>query len=597
MPLMGSLYVGTSGLQTSQNTLNATAHNLSNMDTTGFVRQQVLLGDRLYNTIKKGTVSVSSQQIGLGVTYEKVRQVRDFFLDQSYRKENGRASFYSANYEAMTEVEDLLNELNDDASFNQAMTNFWSTLQELAKTPDDTTVQRMLIQNAQSFLTNAQQVYNGLISYQNELNIHIKEKVDRINELGKEIMRLNDEIRKVEVGGVESANDFRDARNQCLDELSGLVNIEYDEDIYHSVRVRVEGNDFVTADAINVIELETDASTGFYTPYWKMNAIQRVNEKGVEYLDLSRAYVYDTTKIVAAEANTDIGQLRAMLYIRGNKIADYTDIPVKPEVPERTADDTDATYAEKVANYQKEYAIYEQQVDKYNHTVAQSVCMNVQAEFDQLIHNVVTAVNDILYQAWSEAKERGEVYMADDDGSPLQIFQKKESAGYTIDENTGEWVYMREATEDTEEDNYHTETLYSIPNLIINPHLLREAGKMKFRLDDKTVDYETAKKLVDAFDSDIYALNPNVTTRCSLNTYYTNLVSQVANSGSVYKNITDAQNITVSSIDAAREQVMGVSSDEELSNMIKFQNAFNAASRYINVVDDLLEHIINTLGT
>ena len=77
MPLMGSLYIGSSGLQTSQNSLNTTAHNLSNMDTTGFVRQQVLLGDRLYNTIKKGSVSVSSQQTGLGVTYEKVRQVRD----------------------------------------------------------------------------------------------------------------------------------------------------------------------------------------------------------------------------------------------------------------------------------------------------------------------------------------------------------------------------------------------------------------------------------------------------------------------------------------------------------------------------------------
>jgi flagellar hook-associated protein 1 FlgK len=119
---------------------------------------------------------------------------------------------------------------------------------------------------------------------------------------------------------------------------------------------------------------------------------------------------------------------------------------------------------------------------------------------------------------------------------------------------------------------------------------------MKFRLDDKTVDYETAKALIDAFDADIYALNPNVTTRCSLNTYYTNLVSQVANSGSVYKNITEAQTITMSSIDAAREQILGVSSDEELSNMIKFQNAFNAASRYINVIDTLLDNIINNLG-
>ena len=82
MPLMGSLYLGTSGLQTSQNSLNTTAHNLSNMGTTGYVRQQVLLGDRRYNTIKTETLGVNAQQTGLGVNYSRVRQVRDYFLDQ-----------------------------------------------------------------------------------------------------------------------------------------------------------------------------------------------------------------------------------------------------------------------------------------------------------------------------------------------------------------------------------------------------------------------------------------------------------------------------------------------------------------------------------
>ena len=178
MPLMGSLYLGTSGLQTSQNSLNTTAHNLSNMGTTGYVRQQVLLGDRRYNTIKTETLGVNAQQTGLGVNYSRVRQVRDYFLDQSYRRENGRSSFYATTFEAYNEVEDLLDELNDDASFNQALTNFWSSIEELAKTPDDTVVQRLLVQNANTFMTNAKQVYQGLVDYQNEINVHIKENVD-----------------------------------------------------------------------------------------------------------------------------------------------------------------------------------------------------------------------------------------------------------------------------------------------------------------------------------------------------------------------------------------------------------------------------------
>ena len=46
----------------------------------------------------------------------------------------------------------------------------------------------------------------------------------------------------------------------------------------------------------------------------------------------------------------------------------------------------------------------------------------------------------------------------------------------------------------------------------------------------------------------------------------------------------------------ARQQILGVSTDEELTYMIKFQNAYNASSRYINAVDELLENLINSMG-
>ena len=58
----------------------------------------------------------------------------------------------------------------------------------------------------------------------------------------------------------------------------------------------------------------------------------------------------------------------------------------------------------------------------------------------------------------------------------------------------------------------------------------------------------------------------------------------------------DSQTVTVDSLFNAREQVVGVSSDEELTNMIMFQNAYNASSRYINVISEMLEHVLTTLG-
>ena len=70
----------------------------------------------------------------------------------------------------------------------------------------------------------------------------------------------------------------------------------------------------------------------------------------------------------------------------------------------------------------------------------------------------------------------------------------------------------------------------------------------------------------------------------------------MTNTGYVLHGFSANQRFTVDNTATAREQIVGVSSDEELSNMIMFQNAYNASSRYINVVDELLEHVISTLG-
>ena len=73
-------------------------------------------------------------------------------------------------------------------------------------------------------------------------------------------------------------------------------------------------------------------------------------------------------------------------------------------------------------------------------------------------------------------------------------------------------------------------------------------------------------------------------------------MAQIANSGSVFRGIQETQTQTTDSLFNAREQVVGVSSDEELTNMIRYQNAYNASSRYINVISEMLEHILTTLG-
>lgn len=108
----GSFYVGSSGLKNSQNALNTTANNMANVNTTGYVRQQVRFSDKHYITRNNPTAGTNIQQSGLGVSVSDVAHVRDIFLDKSYRQENGRKGFYSTLYSTTSYVEDIMQEMN-----------------------------------------------------------------------------------------------------------------------------------------------------------------------------------------------------------------------------------------------------------------------------------------------------------------------------------------------------------------------------------------------------------------------------------------------------------------------------------------------------
>ena len=78
--------------------------------------------------------------------------------------------------------------------------------------------------------------------------------------------------------------------------------------------------------------------------------------------------------------------------------------------------------------------------------------------------------------------------------------------------------------------------------------------------------------------------------------FYESMINDIANTGKVYKSMSENEETLASQLDSQRLQVMGVASDEELSNMIRYQQAYNASSRYVNVIDSMLETLINNLG-
>ena len=261
----GGLYIGSSGLQSAQNGLNVIANNLANVDTSGYVRQQVVYADKSYTSF--ANASISMQRSGLGVQVGDIVHSRDVFLDASYRTQSSRQAFYASLFDATSEVETFLQEL-DGADYKQSLKDLYEAFAEYAKDPSDSANQNLVVQKSELFVSRAMSVYNGLKQYQATINTKISNDVARINEIGQKIVDLNVEIQRTEASQVETAMDARDERDLLLDELSSLCRISYNETIDGIVKVKIEGQEFVNERSYNAIGLHRDETNNFVNPYW-----------------------------------------------------------------------------------------------------------------------------------------------------------------------------------------------------------------------------------------------------------------------------------------------------------------------------------------
>ncbi|MCQ2506013.1 MAG: flagellar hook-associated protein FlgK [Lachnospiraceae bacterium] len=588
MGLMSSFYIGTSGLAVSQRALNTVSHNIANVETEGYVRQQVLGKSSFTREI--GQNEKNNFIVGYGAETEAIRHVRDIFLDKSYRKEYGRQEFYNVQYKAVSEIEDIFGE-TEGVAFRNSMNDLWVSIQELCKEPDNIVCRSSLAQTAVSFIERATMIQNQINDYQISLNTKVQTTVDRINEIAERIDKLNNDVKLYEANGLEHANDIRDERDMLLDELSGLINISYKEDMQGIVTVSAEGYPLITGDNYFKINTRTiDGSGGMITPYW-------------ERYD---ADVFDFTYLPTTINQQDVGMLKGLLLSRGNKIGNYTDIPVAPK---------EKDFADS-ADYQLALSTFEQQKEVYTHDIESSAVVNLQAQFDQLIHGIVTTVNDLLApnKAVTAVDAQGNestVYILDRERANLgsdpkktpgeALFNRKSVSRYEQksitykDENGNtvtsvEYVYTKE----DKDDHY---SLFTLGEIEVNPAILKDTSLLPFQKNDGTGEYDLslAAEIMTAWQDAFATLSPNQLTYNNFNGYYTAMIGDIGTKGEQFKTIAKAQESLTTTINNERMSVTAVSTDEELTQLIKYQHAYNASARYINVVSEMLESLINGL--
>lgn len=710
--LMTSMWTGVSGLRVNQTALNTTSHNISNIDTKGYTRQQILLTDTAYNNI--GMSHISTYQIGLGSGMQAIRQVRDVFLDKSYRLESGRMNFYQVQSDAATEIETIFGEFGD-STFATSIDDLWSAINGVAEEPDSIVRRSLLASRASTFISYAKLLSEQLQKYQQEVNGKIQSQVDRINQIGDSIKELNKVIMHEEVSG-QNANDYRDSRNMLLDELGSYVNITYSEDLMGQVTVNIEGSQFVTqdrvyhmktvdvpneekqamADKMNGLikdlmgeiaknpgggtaamdqirasapwkelakygDIGITAANGEYTVTF--NEIQLIkttdgimaNSDVVNYEASPTGFqnviwentgfdVFRLTGNYASYNNTDVGSLKSTIIARGNLVANYTDIPQR------------ADYCDAKGNFlsQQKEDEYNEAVAKFNKDLNACLLTSTQAQLDLLVHDIVTTINDVLCPnvkleassinsllgangatatntAINNAVIRTEngVFNLNDDLMILDIVNT--SVGMDPDETMGEAIFNRKSkdryteavleieytdangvTHKPGDPNYEglkvyvynkeyetdVHSMFTISQIEVNQKILDDVSKMPLSYNKYSelyggFDYDRCQKILDLWGTDSIQLSPNTTTPYNFTDYYDAIAGNIGTVGGVYAEKLSTLEQTVFDVGDKRESILGVASEEELTNLIMFQNAYNASSRYINAINELLENVIN----
>lgn len=567
---MGTLQIGASGLRNSQNALNTTANNLANVDTEGYVRQQVLFADKEYTTF--GKAAVSPQQAGLGLNIGDVVHARDIFLDKAYRLESGRQAFYETCFTAVDEVQTYYQEM-EGKTFQTAIEDFWKSLQEFSKDPSDSVNQNLVVQKAGLFLSRSQEVYKGMKTYQSNINVRVSQDIDQINALGNKIRELNRQIHKIEGGNTETAMNLRDERDVALDQLGALAKISFKEDVDGVVVVKLEDEYFVDENHVYELGKRTDKLTGFITPYWP----QLSNLSKEKYED-----VYDFSIDISTDIDTDVGELKALLLCRGDHWADYSDIEGKG-------------------------------LEEYLDTTNMSVMMDMQAKLDQFVHNVMVSLNDILApntkgpEGVTYTDEQGNVVDlssrqvldtencslgSDGELPPQELFVRSGMKRYTeIIGSDGKTYYLY-----NEEDTSDTSFMYSLNSCDINEALKKVETLLPHLRQNGEVNRQLGEDLVAVWEEGTIGLDPTDPEPVNFKLYYQKLIDNLGTIGNVYQKKAENLAGSVQEIENNRQQVIGVSSDEELTNMIKYQNAYNASSRFMTVISEMIEHLITQLG-
>lgn len=201
-----------SGMNAAQLGLATTEHNIANANTPGYTRQQILLGSRSGQQTGGGFV-------GQGVDVKGVVRIYDEFLNTQVLQEQNNASYLTAYYSSMKQIDNLI--ADPAAGVSPAMQSFFEALNGVANDPGSMPARQTLLANAQFAVNRFQSIDQRLTDISNGLTNQIASSVNLVNSYAQQIASLNGSIKRATASGQgQQPNDLIDQRDQLISQLN-----------------------------------------------------------------------------------------------------------------------------------------------------------------------------------------------------------------------------------------------------------------------------------------------------------------------------------------------------------------------------------------
>jgi len=481
-----TFHIGWRGLFASRMGMDVTAHNVANAHTEGYSRQSVkIVASRPY-AVPGLNRPTTPGQIGTGVDVASINRTKDQFVRNLLQREQSIMGYWETKARTYEQIELIFAEPSD-TGIAFVLDDFFGSLHDLSRDPQDTAVREVVLQKASVLADTISHVYTQLKQLYESTTHLVDVKITELNSIAVEVAELNKQIAAVVRLG-DNPNDLLDKRDMLIERMSMIADVQVVPLEDELVNISIDG----------------------------VNLVQR----------------YESRRI-AADIDAETGKVKGLKWERFG-----SDIAVKSG---------------------ELYALLET-----NNVIVPKYLSGL----NELARSLAQSMNDL------------------------------HSAGYDLDGNPGGMLFVDSRTPsagpvialDLVDPDFEVARYIKL-NPLLDARQVAASSQAPDADGPKMGDGSNALAMAKLADATIM-----LSGKATLSTFYNGMISELGVESGQALFMTETEGAVLDNLRDWDSSISGVSIDEEVTNLVRYQHSYAAAARVITVIDEILELITNHMG-